>query len=128
MINRQHQHGLTLVSLLFWGIVIIFVALLTMKLVPAYTEYFTIQKILRDIGGDPSIKSMSNGEIRDKFDKRAMIDNVSTVKATDLEISREGGSTTISVGYPFQSKLVGNVSLLVDFSASSDSGGGSTSR
>jgi Domain of unknown function (DUF4845) len=128
MINRQHQQGLTLVSLLFWGIVIIFVALLTMKLVPAYTEYFTIQKILRDIGGDPNIKSMSNGEIRDKFNKRATIDNVSTVKASDLEITREGGSTTISVEYPFQSKLVGNVSLLVDFSASSDSGGGRTSN
>jgi hypothetical protein len=128
MINRHHQHGLTLISLLFWGIIIIFVALLTMKLVPAYMEYFTIQKILSDIGGDPNIKSMSNGEIREKFNKRAQIDDVSTVKATDLDINREGGSTTISVEYPFQSKLIGNVSLLVDFSASSDSGGGRTSE
>ena len=128
MINRQHQQGLTLISLLFWGIVIIFMALLAMKLIPAYTEYFTIQKILSDIGNDPNIKSMSNGEIRDKFNKRAMVDNISTIKASDLDIGRDGGQTVVSVEYPFQTKLVGNISLLVDFSASSDSSGGSSSK
>ncbi len=128
MINRQHQQGLTLISLLFWGIVIIFMALLAMKLIPAYTEYFTIQKILSDIGNDPNIKSMSNGEIRDKFSKRAMVDNISTIKASDLDIGRDGGQTVVSVEYPFQTKLVGNISLLVDFSASSDSSGGSSSK
>jgi hypothetical protein len=93
-----------------------------MKLIPAYTEYFTIQKILRDIGSDPNIKSLSNGEIRDKFNKRAMIDNITTVKSTDLDISRESGLTIVSVEYPFQTKLVGNISLLVEFAANSDSG------
>ena len=128
MINHRHQKGLTLISLLFWGVIIIFIALLAMKLIPAYMEYFTIQKILTDIGNDPNIKSMSNGEIRDKFNKRAMIDNISTVKAADLDIGRDGGQTIVSVEYPFQTKLVGNISLLVDFSASSSSTGGHSSK
>lgn len=128
MINRHHQKGLTLISLLFWGVIIIFMALLAMKLIPAYTEFFTIQKILSDIGNDPNIKSMSNGEIRDKFNKRAMVDNISTIKATDLDIGRDGGQTVVSVEYPFQTTLVGNISLLVDFSASSDGGGGRSSK
>lgn len=128
MINRHHQKGLTLISLLFWGVVIIFIALLAMKLVPAYMEYFTIQKILTDIGNDPNIKSMSNGEIRDKFNKRAMIDNITTVKASDLDIGRDGGQTVVSVEYPFQTKLIGNISLLVDFSASSDVSGDRASK
>lgn len=120
MINRRTQQGMGLVGILFWGILIVFVALLAMKLVPAYTEFFTIQKILRDMGNDPAMKSMSNGEIREKFGKRAMIDNINTVKPADLDISREGGTTVVSVAYPFQTKLVGNISLLVEFSASSD--------
>lgn len=128
MINHRHQKGLTLISLLFWGVIIIFVALLAMKLIPAYMEYFTIQKILRDIGNDPNIKGMSNGEIRDKFIKRAMIDNIATVKPSDLDISRDGGTTVVSVEYPFQTKLVGNISLLVDFSATSDRSGGHSSK
>ena len=128
MINRHHQKGLTLMSLLFWGVIIIFMALLAMKLIPAYTEFFTIQKILSDIGNDPNIKSMSNGEIRDKFSKRAMIDNIATVKPSDLDISRDGGTTVVSVEYPFQTTLVGNISLLVDFSASSDGSGSRSSK
>jgi hypothetical protein len=120
MSKHRTQQGLTLIGILFWAIVIIFVALLAMKLVPAYTEFFTIQKILRDMGSDPAMKSLSNGEIREKFTKRAMIDNINAVKSTDLDISREGGITVVSVEYPFQAKLVGNVSLLVEFAASSD--------
>lgn len=127
MINRQQQRGLTLISLVFWGVVIIFLALLAMKLIPAYTEYFTIQKILKDIGNDPNIKGMSNGEIRDKFNKRAMVDNITTIKSSDLDISRESGLTVVSAEYPFQTKLVGNISLLVEFSANSDSSGGRSS-
>lgn len=119
MIKRRQQQGLTLISLLFWGIIIIFLALLAMKLLPAYTEYFAVQKIIKDLGSDPALKTMSNGDIRDKFSKRAMVDNVTTVKSEDLDISREGGTTVVSVEYPFQTKLVGNISLLVDFSASS---------
>ncbi len=122
MIKRQQQRGLTLISLLFWCVIIGFIALLAMKLIPAYMEYFTVQKILSDIGNDPNIKSLSNGEIREKFTKRALIDNIATVKAADLDISRESGTTVVSVEYPFQTKLVGNVSLLVDFSARSDGG------
>ena len=123
MIKRHQQHGLTMISLLFWGIVIIFIALLTMKLVPAYMEFLTIEKILTDIGSDPDIKGMSNGDIRKKFEKRAEIDNIHTIKSSDLVISRESGSTVVSVEYPYQTKLIGNVSLLVEFSAKSASGG-----
>jgi cell division protein FtsL len=125
MIKRRQQRGLTLIGLVFWGIIIVFLALLAMKLIPAYTEYFTIQKILQDIGNAPNLKSMSNGEIRDKFSKRAMVDDINTIKASDLEIGRDGGKTVVSAEYQFQTTLIGNVSLLVDFSASSDGGGAS---
>jgi Domain of unknown function (DUF4845) len=120
--NRKQQRGVTLIGMLLWGIVVVFVALVVMKLLPAYTEYFTITKVLKDIGQDPEIKTMSNGVIREKFLKRSQIDDIHSVKANDLDITKEGGVTVISVDYPFQTKLIGNVSLLVDFHASSDSG------
>ncbi len=119
MINRKQQRGATLVGMLLWGVVIVFVALLAMKLIPAYAEFITVKKILSDIGSEASIKSMSNAEIRDRFARRAMIDNIDTVVPSDLRISREDGRTVVSVEYTFQTHLVGNVSLLADFNASS---------
>ena len=120
--NRNRQQGVTLIGMLLWAIIIVFVAVVAMKLLPAYTEYFTIKKVLFDIGQDPDIKTMGNAAIRDKFNKRSLIDDIHSVKANDLEISKDSGRTVVSVDYPFQTKLVGNISLLVDFHASSDSG------
>ncbi|MGA7179259.1 MAG: DUF4845 domain-containing protein [Thiobacillaceae bacterium] len=120
--KRKQQHGVSLIGMLFWGIVIVFAAMLAMKLLPAYIEYFTIKKVLADIGRDPEIKTLSNSAIRDKFNKRSAIDDIHSVKPTDLDISKDGGRTVVSVDYPFQTKLVGNISLLVDFHASSESG------
>lgn len=120
MINRRQQRGLTMVGLVLWGVVIVFVALVAMKLIPAYTEFMTVKKILNDIGSEAGVKNMSNEDIRDRFTRRAMIDNISTISATDLKISRENGKTVVSVEYTFQTQLAGNVSLLADFSANSD--------
>jgi hypothetical protein len=120
MINRRQQRGVTLVGMVLWGVVIVFVALVAMKLVPAYTEFLTIKKILTDVGSEAGVKNMSNAEIRERFARRAMIDNISTVTPADLKISRESGRTVVSVEYTFQTPLVANVSLLADFSASSD--------
>lgn len=120
--NRKRQRGVSLIGMLLWGIIVVFVALLVMKLLPAYMEFFTIKKVLVDIGQEPEIKTMSNASIRDKFTKRSQIDNIHSVKSADLDITREKGVTVVSADYQFQTKLVGNISLLVDFSASSDSG------
>lgn len=120
MINRRQQRGLSMVGLLLWGIAIVFVALVAMKLIPAYMEFMTIKKILTDIGSETGSKSMSNADIRDRFARRAMIDNISTVTPGDLKISRENDKTVVSVHYTFQTPLVANISLLADFSASSN--------
>jgi cell division protein FtsL len=119
MIKRWQQRGLSMVEFMFWGIAIVIVALVAMKLVPAYMEYLTVKKILADIGSEVGTKSMSNAEIRDRFARRAMIDNISSVAPGDLKISRDNNRTVVSVEYTFQTPLVGNVSLLADFSASS---------
>jgi len=42
------------------------------------------------------------------------------VKPEDLSIDRRSGIPVVSAHYEFRSKLVGNVSLVVDFSTSSD--------
>jgi len=120
MINQRQQRGLSMIGLLFWGIIIVFVALVAMKLIPAYVEYFEVKRILNELGREIGDKNMSNGDIRERFGKRAMIDNITAVTPADLVISRENGQTVVSVDYAFQSPLVGNLSLLADFSASSE--------
>lgn len=121
MIDKQKQSGMTMIGMMFIAIIVVFVAVVAMKLIPAYTEFLAIQKILKDIGGEAGSQNMSNAEIRERFIKRADVDNIKSISANDLRINRGSGRTVVSADYSFQTELVGNVSLLVDFSASSDS-------
>jgi hypothetical protein len=117
---QARQHGLTMFSFLFVAIVLVAIAMLAMKLVPAYVEFFSVKKILATMGQESELRSRSNAEIRNDFIKRANVGYVTVVKPDDLSIDRSGGVPVISAEYEFRTKLVGNVSLVVDFSASSD--------
>jgi len=117
---KKQQHGLTMFSFLFFAIVFIAIAMLAMKLVPAYIEFFSVKKILSTMGQEAELKSKSNAEIRSDFSKRASVGYVTVVKPEDLSVERQGGVPVITAAYEFRTKLVGNVSLVVDFSASSD--------
>ena len=117
---KSQQRGLTMFGFLFVAVVLVMVTMLAMKLVPAYIEFFSVKKILATMGQDPEIRSKSNAEIRDSFSKRAGVSYVTVVKPEDLSIDRSGGVPVITAEYEFRTKLVGNVSLVVDFSASSD--------
>ena len=114
------QRGLSLIGILFWIIVLVFVAILGFRLVPAYTEYFSVEKVLKEMGQDPNLNSMSNGEIREKFSKFADVDYITSVKPGDLNITHNNGQTVIGVQYEYRTKLFANISLLIDFSASSN--------
>jgi predicted membrane protein len=117
---KSQQRGLTMLGFLFVAVMLIFVAMLAMKLVPAYIEFFSVKKILNTMGQESDLKSKSNADIRNDFIKRADVGYVTAVKPEDLTIDRRNGAPVVSADYVFRSKLVGNVSIVVDFSASSD--------
>ncbi|MEQ1591756.1 MAG: DUF4845 domain-containing protein [Thiobacillaceae bacterium] len=120
-INLHHtQRGVSMIGFLFMAVVLIFIAMLAMKLVPAYIEFFSVKKILATMGQESETKGMSNAEIRNSFAKRANVGYVTVVKPDDLSIDRSGGNMAISAEYEYRTPLVANISLVVDFKASSD--------
>ena len=116
----SRQRGVSMIGFLFLGAVAIMLALLAMKLVPAYVEFFSVKRVLFTMGQDADLRSKSNAEIRRDFSRRAGVAYVTVVKPEDISIDRRGGVPVISTDYAFRTKLIGNVSLVVDFSASSD--------
>ena len=117
---QSQQRGMTMIGFLFVAVILVMVFMLAMKLVPAYIEYFSVKKIFATMGQESDLKSKSNAEIRNDFIKRANIGYVTLVKPEDLTVDRSSGSVVVSADYEFRTKFVGNVSLVVDFSASSD--------
>lgn len=114
------QRGVSMLGFMFMSVAVIIIAMLAMKLVPAYLEFFSVKKILNSMGQDNETKSMSNNEIRSSFSKRANVGYVTVVKPEDLAVDRSGGNLVISTEYEYRTKLVANISLVVDFKATSN--------
>jgi len=112
---RARQTGLSLIGLLFGGIVLIFSALLLMKLAPSYIEYFNAKKAIHGVAKEGQDASIA--DLRKSFDARATIDDISSIGAADIEISKDRGLLVISFAYRKEIKLFSNVSVCIDFAA-----------
>jgi hypothetical protein len=115
----KHQRGLSLIGFIFLAAVVGFVMFTAFRCVPAWTEYFSLQKVLQATANDFTVDS-SPASIRAGYDRRAQIDDI-PVKATELEITKEGGRIKLAVNYSRQVHIAGNTSLLFDFEASATS-------
>jgi len=119
---RNKQTGMTMVGILFIGMLVVFVAVVAMRMAPVYMEYGAIAKVLKTMSNDPDLKTMTIKDVRDSFDRRATIDNISSVKGEDLDISRDGGETVVEASWSAKRPIIGNVSIVMDFTASTAKG------
>ncbi|WP_334107190.1 DUF4845 domain-containing protein [Methylobacillus sp.] len=117
----KKQQGLTFLSLVVVIAVGLFFAMLAMKLAPSYIEYFSVKKAIARIAHDPAFSSMSKADMISAFQKSATIDDIRSIGAKDLAFLRdENGKTVLSVDYQVVVPLFSNVSVLLDFEASTD--------
>ena len=116
MATTRAQHGLSMIAFLFVATVIVVVAAIGFRVVPAYIEYFTVrsalEKSLRD-SPDPTPPV-----VKKSFEKYIAADYIDSVRATDLNVTREGNAIVAQVAWQKQLHMVGNVSLLLDFDVS----------
>jgi hypothetical protein len=116
--QMHRQRGVTFFGMIVVAIIVVFVALLGLRVAPAYIEYFSVKKAVTGIAASPEGKG-TVADIRKAFDRRAQIDDITVISAADLDISKEGGDVVISFAYPKKVPLFSNVSLYFDFAGSS---------
>ncbi len=116
----KKQQGLSFFGFIIVAILVAAAAITGFKVVPAYTQYFsiksTIARLAKDSAGMPPVA------IRESFSKSAEIGYIQDVSAKDLKIVQMGGVTRIAVEYEKVVPLVANVSLLLEFSINEASG------
>ena len=115
----KRQRGVTFVGMVFIAGLIVFAAIIGLKLVPAYIEYATVVNHLREIARSPDARGAAPRDIQTMFKKRAQIDAIETVKADDIEIEKDGDQVVLRAAYSTKIKLFGNLNACIDFVASS---------
>jgi hypothetical protein len=115
---RERQRGVSLGGLLVVVFIVVILGITSLKVIPGYIEYGKAKAAIDAIAADRT-KNSSVLEVRRAFDARATIDDITIPKATDLEITKEGGNVVISFAYRKEFPLFANVGMYVDFAASS---------
>lgn len=112
----KKQRGMGMLGVLMMLVLLVAGAIIMMKAIPPYLEYFAIKKAFTALKNET--KSGNTKAIKDKFDARATIDDIKSITANDLEISKDGGEVVVSASYQKVVPLFANISLLIDFQAS----------
>ena len=115
------ESGVSLSGLIVVLIVLGALALVVIKVTPAFIEYRSVKDAIVKAKADAGSGSVR--EIQQAFDKNAGVNDVSSISGRDLVITRDGGSTEVSFAYEKRIPLAGNVSLLLDFTGTTDPSG-----
>lgn len=110
----KRQRGLSLISLLFIGVIAILLLTVGFKLVPSLIEYLAIDRAVQKIKNEGSTVR----EIRAAFDRYATIDDIKSVSSKDLDITKDADGVVISFAYSYSVPLAENVRLVIDYSGS----------
>jgi len=117
----RKQQGMTFIGLVLMIAGIVFVAVIGMKLTPAYLEFLSVKRAIAKIENDPSFANLNKNDIVSQFDRSAQIDDIRAIKGNELLIAKEeGGRPVVTAEYETVVPLVANVSALINFRASTD--------
>ncbi|HRH16561.1 MAG TPA: DUF4845 domain-containing protein [Aquabacterium sp.] len=116
-VSRRQQRGISLLGLIFWGVVISALAAVVIKVFPVVTEYQTISRMVDKLAREGG---STVPEIRASFDKYKTVEyGIESIGAKDLEISKEDDKIVISFAYDKEVELVDPVYLLIKFKGQS---------
>lgn len=111
--SARTQRGVTLIGLLFWAILISFVALVGVRVAPTVNEYFTIKRAIDKVAAEGG---STVPEIRAAFNKQQQIEySISSISAKDLEITKEDEKVVIRFAYDKEIPLIEPVYLLIKY-------------
>ena len=116
MRHRQRQHGLTIIGFLFVAAVVVAIAMLGFRVTPAYIEYYSVEKALKQSLADAKELSTPT-EVRKSFQRYCDSGYIESVRGTDVDVRKVGNEISAYVSWTRKLHLVGNVSLFLEFDA-----------
>lgn len=121
MYNAHTQRGMSGIGLIFVFALIGFFVLVTLKLYPAYIDNFKVTTAMDSLKSQSGIGEKGKAEVIALLMKRLNIDNVDSVKPSNIEIKpRAGGGLILGIKYETRGALFGNLDFVVRFDKSVD--------
>mgnify|MGYP001322718260 FL=1 len=110
--SRSRQRGLSFFGLIFVGLFAVAAFAIGGQSVPIFLEYVAAKKAIEKA----KIESTVPG-VRAAFDRAAAIDDITSIKGSDLEVTKRGDKVVVSFKYAREIALAGPAYLVYRFEA-----------
>jgi Domain of unknown function (DUF4845) len=111
--TANKQKGMTFIGLVLVIAAVVCIAVVGMKVTPAYLEFMSVKNAIKKIGREGG--DLNKKEVAASFDRSASVDNIAVIKGSDLVVN----NGVVSAEYQVIIPIVANASVLLDFNATS---------
>ena len=114
---KRTQGGMTLIGFIITLIVVMMFIYCGMKVVPMYTEYFSVKKALATIANDPGSATASKDQIRQTYGKQLYMSYVNdeVIRPDQLKIESTDSGYKLVVDYERRTQLIYNLDVVGKF-------------
>ncbi len=113
--RKSKQRGITFFGLVFVGVVLAVTGVVGAQVFPTIVELQAIKKAVKKAATEGN----SVVEVRNVFQRAQDIDDIKSVNAKDLEITKEGDKIVVSFSYEREIHLTGPAWLTLKYSGNS---------
>jgi hypothetical protein len=114
---KRNQSGLTFIGFVIVLAVAGLFIYVGMKLVPMYTEFYSVKKALASLANEDGIANKSAGEVEKMFFKRLYMSYALNVKSDHVKVERRETSWIVIVDYENRRPLIANLDVVGKFHA-----------
>ena len=111
---RSRQRGVSLIGLLFVGVVLAVIGVVAAQVFPTFVEYQAVLKAANKASAGSSVP-----EVRKIFERAAEVDNIVSINARDLEVTKNGDKIVVIFAYQREIHLVGPAFLTLKYAGRS---------
>ncbi|WP_026436413.1 DUF4845 domain-containing protein [Acidovorax sp. JHL-9] len=108
--SRSRQRGLSFFGLIFVGLFAVAAFAIGGQSIPIFLEYIAAKKAIEKAKTETTVPA-----IRAAFDRAAAIDDINSLKGSDLEITKRGEKVVVSFKYAREIPLAGPAYLVYRF-------------
>ena len=110
--SRSRQRGLSFFGLIFVGLIAVAAFAIGGQSVPIFLEYTSAEEAIEKAKVETAFPG-----VRAAFDRAGAIENITSIKGSDLEVTKRGDKVVVSFKYSREIPLAGPAYLVYRFDA-----------
>ena len=117
MAVKSRQAGMSIITLIFILAVLAAVGAVALQAFPSVIEYQATLRAINKAKNEGSVAA-----VRAAFDRSADIDNITSIKGKDLEVTKDGDQVVVAFAYQKEFHMFGPARLTLKYEGRSNPG------